>query len=160
MKLTHISTFRQHHLVAEQRHIIAITIGKMQAIELRLLEAGGTTARSAGCSPGIAATLGRMPPPASALASLTNLCERGIGGNLPQKRKKEEQNDSQKREVLVSDAQAIISYWGWLKTSNSFYFYDKHVKPYLQIKEARRIISDHAKQYTTNERIYHWKNRW
>lgn len=35
-----------------------------------MLEADGTTARSAGCSPGIATTLGRMPTPTSALAYL------------------------------------------------------------------------------------------
>lgn len=64
-----------------------------------------------------------------------------------------------KREVLVSDAQAIISYWGWLKKSNSFYFYNQHIKPYLPIKEARRIVSDNTKQHTTNQRIYHRKNR-
>ena len=60
-----------------------------------------------------------------------------------------------KRGVLVSDAQAIISYWGWLRKSNSFYFYNKNVKPFLSIKQARRILSDNAKQHTTNERIYH-----
>lgn len=64
-----------------------------------------------------------------------------------------------KREVLVSDAQAIISYWGWLRKSNSFYFYNKNVKPFLSIKQARRIVSDNAKQHPTNECIHYRKNQ-
>ena len=65
-----------------------------------MLEADGTTARSAGCSPGIATTLGRMPTPTSALMQV--------------------------------------------------------IQPYIQ---QRRIISDHAKQHATNQRIYHRKNQ-
>lgn len=81
------SRCRPFHLVAEQRHIFATIIGKIQAIELRLLEAVGTSARLVVCSHGPVVTPGRLPMPASALAFLTNLCKRGIGGNLPHKRK-------------------------------------------------------------------------
>lgn len=58
-----------------------------------------------------------------------------------------------KRKPLVSDAQAVISYWGWLKKSNSFYYYQKHVKPYMTIKKARRLISENAKQCSANTSI-------
>jgi RNA-directed DNA polymerase len=44
-----------------------------------------------------------------------------------------------------SDACAIISYWGWIKRSNSFYFYNKHVKPYVSVGVARRAVSNYAR---------------
>ena len=78
MKLTRISTFQPPHLVVEQRYIIAITTGKIQAIELRLLAASGATARIVVCSRGTVITPGRLPLPTSALASLTNLRQEHI----------------------------------------------------------------------------------
>ena len=43
------------------------------------------------------------------------------------------------------DASAIISYWGWIKRSNSFYFYHKYVKPVVPVKLARKVVSENAK---------------
>lgn len=43
------------------------------------------------------------------------------------------------------DASAIISYWGWIKRSNSFYFYHKYVKPVVPIKLAKKVVSINAK---------------
>lgn len=43
------------------------------------------------------------------------------------------------------DASAIISYWGWIKRSDSFYFYHKYIKPVVSIKLARKVVSVHAK---------------
>lgn len=58
-----------------------------------------------------------------------------------------------KRKPLISDAQAVISYWGWLKRSNSFYFYNKYIKDNFPIKKARVMISEDAKQHTTKRCI-------
>ncbi len=46
----------------------------------------------------------------------------------------------------VYDAQAVISYWGWIKRTDSFQFYHKYVKPYVTIKEAKKVVSEHAKK--------------
>lgn len=43
------------------------------------------------------------------------------------------------------DASAIISYWGWIKRSNSYYFYHKNVKSIVPIKLARKVVSMNAK---------------
>lgn len=43
------------------------------------------------------------------------------------------------------DASAIVSYWGWIKRSDSYYFYHKYVKPIVPIKLARKVVSINAK---------------
>lgn len=43
------------------------------------------------------------------------------------------------------DACAVISYWGWIKNTNSFYFYQKYVKPHVSVKASRKAVSYHAK---------------
>lgn len=43
------------------------------------------------------------------------------------------------------DACAVISYWGWIKRSNSYNFYNKHVRPLVSLNKARKVVSNHAK---------------
>lgn len=50
-----------------------------------------------------------------------------------------------KGKITIKDASAVVSYWGWIKKSNSYNFYNKHVKKYIKIKEVRRIISENSK---------------
>ena len=50
-----------------------------------------------------------------------------------------------KGRLTYRDAAAVISYWGWIKRSDSYQFYHRHVKPYVTIKQARRTVSRHAK---------------
>ena len=52
---------------------------------------------------------------------------------------------SKKPLLTFRDACAVISYWGWIKRSNSFQFYHKHVRPHVQIARARKVVSHHAK---------------
>ena len=55
------------------------------------------------------------------------------------------------------DAQAVISYWGWIKSSNSYSFYHKNIKPVVTIKQAKKAVSECAKlrnngqQYTNHK---------
>lgn len=42
-------------------------------------------------------------------------------------------------------ASAIVSYWGWIKRSNSFRFYHRYIKPVVPIKIARKVVSTNAK---------------
>lgn len=50
------------------------------------------------------------------------------------------------------DASAVVSYWGWMKRSNSFNFYQRHVKPVIPIKIARKVVSINAKIRSHKER--------
>lgn len=51
-----------------------------------------------------------------------------------------------KKSTLTNkDACAILSYWGWIKRSNSFYFYNKYVKSIVSVGLARKVVSRHAK---------------
>lgn len=59
---------------------------------------------------------------------------------------------SKKSYLNQKDASAVISYWGWIKYSDSYYFYQTHVKPYMTIKEAKRAVSNYAKIRNDKER--------
>lgn len=51
-----------------------------------------------------------------------------------------------KKEYLtLRDAQAVVSYWGWIKHCDSYYFYNKHCKPYVSVGRAKGVISKHDK---------------
>ena len=43
------------------------------------------------------------------------------------------------------DAQALISYWGWIKRSDSYNFYHKNIKQIATIKQAKKVVSTNAK---------------
>ena len=59
---------------------------------------------------------------------------------------------SKKSSLNESDASAIISYWGWIKRSDSYNFYNKYVKPYVTISKARKVVSYYAKIRNDPER--------
>ncbi|HNU62876.1 MAG TPA: RNA-directed DNA polymerase [Methanofastidiosum sp.] len=52
---------------------------------------------------------------------------------------------SRKDQLNFHDACAVVSYWGWIKRSNSFNFYCRLVRPYVNIQTAKRRISYYAK---------------
>lgn len=52
---------------------------------------------------------------------------------------------SKKKDLSYKDACAIVSYWGWMKNSDSYNFYNKHVKPKVSLNKAKKVISDHGK---------------
>lgn len=51
-----------------------------------------------------------------------------------------------------TDAHAVISYWGWVKKTDSYYFYHKYMKPAVSIQQARKVVSINAKIRETNKR--------
>lgn len=55
-----------------------------------------------------------------------------------------------KGRLTLKDAQAMIAYWGWIKRSNSYNYYDNHIKPYVSIAKCRKVVSRHGK--TSNSR--------
>jgi RNA-directed DNA polymerase len=50
-----------------------------------------------------------------------------------------------KSKLGYRDACAIISYWGWIKRSDSYRFYNECVKPFISINSARRVVSRYAR---------------
>jgi len=50
-----------------------------------------------------------------------------------------------KPKPTIKDYSAVISYWGWIKRTNSYNFYHKHVKPYISITECRKAVSKNGK---------------
>jgi RNA-directed DNA polymerase len=59
---------------------------------------------------------------------------------------------SKKKSLNHKDASAVISYWGWIKRSDSYNFYHKYVKPYVSINKARKVVSRYAKIRNDRER--------
>ena len=47
--------------------------------------------------------------------------------------------------ISYKDACSIISYWGWIKRSDSYNFYQKYVKPFVSVGKARKVVSEHAR---------------
>ena len=52
---------------------------------------------------------------------------------------------AKKNRLSYKDACAVISYWGWIKRSNSYNFYNNVVKQLVNINKARKVISNYAK---------------
>lgn len=52
---------------------------------------------------------------------------------------------AKKKIMSYVDACAIVSYWGWIKRSNSFKFYKKYVSGIVSLAQARGVIRNHAK---------------
>lgn len=50
-----------------------------------------------------------------------------------------------KGELNYKDACAVISYWGWIKRSDSYNFYHKYVKPVVSVGHAKKVVSNYAK---------------
>ena len=51
---------------------------------------------------------------------------------------------SKKKRLNFRDACAVISYWGWIKRSDSYKFYQA-IKSYVSLKDAKKVVSDYAK---------------
>jgi hypothetical protein len=53
---------------------------------------------------------------------------------------------SKKNTLNYKDACAVISYWGWIKRSDSYNFYNKYVKSKVSINKARKVVSNYGKR--------------
>ena len=58
-----------------------------------------------------------------------------------------------KPRLTYRDACAVISYWGWIKRTNSYRFHHEHVKPHVSIAEARRGVSSKARELSNRPLI-------
>lgn len=48
---------------------------------------------------------------------------------------------SRKNHLNYTDACAVVSYWGWIKRSDSYRFYQKYMRPKVSLAAAKRRIS-------------------
>lgn len=42
--------------------------------------------------------------------------------------------------ISPHDAHSMIGYWGWIKHSNSYSFYEKYVKLYISLKKCKEVL--------------------
>lgn len=52
---------------------------------------------------------------------------------------------SKKEKLSFKDASAILSYWGWVKDTDSFMYCQKYIFSKVSIDEARKVVREHAK---------------
>ena len=57
-----------------------------------------------------------------------------------------------KNYLNLKDASAVVSYWGWIKHSDSRGFYNEYCKPIASVGKAKGVISKHAKIRNLRER--------
>ena len=53
---------------------------------------------------------------------------------------------SQKRELSLKDALAVISYWGWIKRSDSYRFYTRYMKRKISLRQAKGVVSYYGRK--------------
>lgn len=51
-----------------------------------------------------------------------------------------------KKGATVKDASAILSYYGWIKHSDSYNFYRNYIKKYVKINDMKKIVSESMKK--------------
>lgn len=54
--------------------------------------------------------------------------------------------------LTLKDACAVVSYWGWIKHSDSYHFYEKYCKSIVSLSEAKGVIRKHAQIRNLEER--------
>ena len=52
-----------------------------------------------------------------------------------------------KNTLNYRDCVAMISYMGWLKHTDSKYYYQKNIKPYINIKKMKEVIRNESRKY-------------
>lgn len=61
------------------------------------------------------------------------------------------QRINKKQNLTYRDACAVVSYWGWLKRSNSYRFYNETLKSLVNISAARKVVSYYGKCNSRNK---------
>lgn len=51
-----------------------------------------------------------------------------------------------KSKLNFKDCAAMLSYLGWLKHSNSYNYYLKNIKPYINIKKMKEVVSNESRK--------------
>lgn len=56
---------------------------------------------------------------------------------------------SKKNIITVDDARRMLSYYGWIKHTDSYTFMKNHINPYINFDDLKKIISEHDKRRNT-----------
>lgn len=60
---------------------------------------------------------------------------------------------SKKEKINWYDASAMLSSMGWYTHTDTYGFYEDHIKPYVNIKKLKRIVSKHSKKGVKNNDV-------
>lgn len=58
-----------------------------------------------------------------------------------------------KGKITVKDAQAMVSYSGWLKNSDTYRYYLNYIKPNVSFGYCKRLIAKNSKRSDNNDRL-------
>lgn len=58
-----------------------------------------------------------------------------------------------RKKIRLTDASAMISYYGWLKHCDSYNFTQKYIKPYVNINELKGVVSYANRKYNKAKQI-------
>ena len=58
-----------------------------------------------------------------------------------------------RKKIRLTDASAMISYYGWLKHCDSYNFTQKYIKPYVNINELKGVVSYANRKYNKARQI-------
>lgn len=58
-----------------------------------------------------------------------------------------------RKKIRLTDASAMISYYGWLKHCDSYNFTQKYIKPYVNINELKGVVSYANRKYNEARQI-------
>ena len=50
--------------------------------------------------------------------------------------------------ISVEDARRMMAYYGWIKHTDSYYFMQRYIDPYINFDDLKRIISEDSKRRT------------
>lgn len=53
---------------------------------------------------------------------------------------------AKKKRKTWYDAAGMLSYIGWVDNTDTYQMYEKHIKPYVEIRRLKKIISSHARK--------------
>ncbi|MBQ2347715.1 MAG: hypothetical protein II388_05015 [Clostridia bacterium] len=53
---------------------------------------------------------------------------------------------SDQETISVEDARRMMAYYGWIKHTDSCYFMQKYINPYINFDDLKRIISEDSKR--------------
>lgn len=58
-----------------------------------------------------------------------------------------------KKKLNFKDCSAMLSYLGWLKHSNSYNYYSKNIKPYVDIKKMKEVVSNESRKHNKTKYV-------
>ena len=58
-----------------------------------------------------------------------------------------------KSKISKTDAGAVMSYYGWIKHSNSYKLNEKYVKPYVNMAECKEVLKNENRKYNKARRV-------